>query len=583
MKKLLSLILAMMMFVLPCLAEGSLIGGADEATGVWLTEADWTATSIMEDAIAAGRRVTYVVTVPEISGVDTGDASVDTAIVDFVKALGLTVAAQGEEYDMAVALNQKDVLTLGWAVNGEDVYVKSNLIGGTIVLSEPEVEPIISRLLDMFVLMEAMTEDEAADAKAQLPTMIDYYKTLFEQSTGSTQMTLEDLMALDYSAFDPVVANVQNSVEELTEITVPRICDAADHGIRVTIDNEEFVGALIAFLQLFKDNPKLMEYAEAQGGYTTEEARSAEWEMNGELYKRFGLYEDEEAYKAAYPTFAEALDEAMADLVGEKALDGDFVTTIYFNENDEIVYLTSVLPMFTETESLVETTEAAEVTGTTEILNVVYTRQTVAEGVSHVCNVDVDGEGVTIDVLAKDNTWAIRLGDMTTQNTLLTANVKAEDNAVLGDFAIMNDEGYTSTEGSFSLSYVGDETKVDTDIAFELHATEEYLTNHPDEALKNLSFGYSYDLERNGVDYSGKEVIAVVVNEVKVLINVNVATSDPVDSIMSGNVVRPAELDDSAFANWFVTAYNTFSGWTGTAMMALPESVLMLLLSSMTY
>ena len=180
MKKLLSLILAMMMFAVPCLAEG-VIGGADGPTALFVSEDMITADAILNDAIAAGRRVTMNVTVPEITGVNTGDPAVDTAIVDFVKALGLRVEAQGDEYDMGLSLTGKDVLTLGWAVNGEDAYIKSNLIGGTIVLSLAEVEPIISRLLDMMVLMEAMTEEEAAEIKAQLPAMIETYKAAFEQ------------------------------------------------------------------------------------------------------------------------------------------------------------------------------------------------------------------------------------------------------------------------------------------------------------------------------------------------------------------------------------------------------------------
>lgn len=576
MKKLLSLILAMMMFAVPCLAEG-VIGGADGPTALFVSEDMITGESILNDAIAAGRRVTITASVPEITGVNTGDPNADAAIVDFVKALGLRMEAQGDEYDMGLSLTGKDVLTLGWAVSGEDAYIKSNLIGGTIVLSMAEVEPIISRLLDMMVLMEAMTEEEAAEIKAQLPALIDELKAAFEQSM-SAQMTMEDLMAMDFSAFEPVVKDIEASLEPVTEITVPRMCDQATHGVRLTIDNAEFTSALRALFQFIKDNPKFMDAMAAEGAFLTEEARAAEWARNGEFYKALKIYENEEEFNAANPTGVELMDQLIEETKTLKMLDGDFVTTAYFNDAEEIVYLTSVLPMFTETESVIETAEATEnVTGTTEILNVVYTRQTVAQGVSHVCNIDVDGEGITIDVLAQENAGTARLIRSSDQETGVTINWVNDNGAIKGDFTTNDEIGLA---GTFAWAHVADETQFKTEIAFEMHSEEAYLAAHPNETGHALSIAYTCDYARNGVDFSGKEVLTFGFDDVKVVVDIDIATSDAVDSIMSGNVVRPAELDDAAFANWFVSAYSAINGWVGTVMMALPESVLTMLLYS---
>jgi len=576
MKKLLSLILAMMMFAVPCLAEG-VIGGADGPTALFVSEDMITADAILNDAIAAGRRVTVNVTVPEITGVNTGDPAVDTAIVDFVKALGLRVEAQGDEYDMGLSLTGKDVLTLGWAVNGEDAYIKSNLIGGTIVLSLAEVEPIISRLLDMMVLMEAMTEEEAAEIKAQLPAMIETYKVAFEQGMAG-QMTMEDLLAMDFSAFDPVLKDVEASLEPVTEIVVPRMCDPATHGVCLTIDNAEFTGAIRALFQFIKDNPKFMAAMTSEGIGMTEETRAMEWETRGALYQQYGIYETYEAFCAENPTTAELLDQLIEETKTMKMLDGDFVTTVYFNDAEEIVYLTSTLPMFTETESVIETEENAEtVNGTTEILNVVYTRQTVAQGVSHVCNIDVDGEGITVDVLAKEKAWVINLSDNETQEVGLTINAVEENGVIKGDFDMYEN----GPVGTFSYYHVADENQFKTEIAFALWLDEEYLAGHPNEEPVSLSIVYTCDYDRSGVDFSGKEIVNVAFNDVKVVVDIDIATADPVDSIMAGNVVRPAELDDAAFANWFVTAYSAITGWVGTTLMALPASVLTLMTSGM--
>ena len=576
MKKLLSLILAMLMFAVPCLAEGAVIGGTDGPTAIFLDEEMITGQSIFEDAIAAGRRVTIDISVPEITGVNTGDPSVDAAIVDFVKALGMRVACQGDEVDLGLSLTGKDVLTLGWAVSGEDAYIKSNLIGGSIVLSMDEVEPILSRLLDMLVLMGAFTEEDAADMKAQLPALIATYKAAFEQAMGS-QLTVEDLLAMDYSAFEPVVQAFKDSVEPINEIVVPRMCDQATHGVRVSIDNAEFTAAFRALFQFVKDNPKFMAAMTAEGMGVSEEARTAEWEQNGELYQKFGYYEDYDAYVAANPTTAELLDQLIEQTRTLKMLEGEFVTSIYFNDAAEVVYLTSALPMFTETESMVEADASAEhVNGVTEILNVVYTRQTVAQGVSHVCSIDIDGEGISVDVLAQEKAWTINMSELGTQEIGMTINAVEENGVMKGDYTAYAN----GPEGDFSFWHVADDTQFKTDIAFTLTQSEEYLAAHPNEENFTLAIGYTCDYDLSGVDVNGKEVLEFAFNDVQLAVQFDIATSDPVDSIMSGSVVRPAELSDADFANWFVSAYNAVNGWAGNTMMALPESVLMLLLTS---
>ena len=574
MKKLLSLILAMMMFALPCLAEGGVIGGADGPTSIVISE-DWiTGESIYQDAIDAGRRVTVTLTVPEITGVNTGDASADAAIVDFVKALGMRVVTQGEEYDMGLSLNGKDVLTMGLALSGEDAYIKSNLIGGTIVLSMAEVEPIITRLMDMLVLMGAFTEEDAAEMKAQIPMLMETFESSLAQSMGA-QLSLEDLLSMDYSAIEKALEGVR--VEEITEIVVPRMSDMATSGVRVTIDNETFVALCRSVMECIKANPKLMDYVAYSGGYPTEESRAAEWAATGELYMMFGLYESEEAYIAAYPTAAEAIDMAIAELEGAKLLDGDFVTSVYFNDAEEIVYLTSVLPTFTESEVLYEADPAvSETRGVTETLNVVYTRQTVAQGVSHVCNIDVEGRGVTIDVLAQDKAWTVNMGDIISMETMLTINAVEENGVLKGDYTTYAN----GPMGTFGFYHVADETQFKTDLSFTMAQSEEYLAAHPEEAPFSLAVGYICDYARNGVDFTGKETINFAFNDVNVVVDFDIATSDPEESIMAGAVTRPAELDDSAFANWFVGAYNALNSFLANLITSLPESVLTVLIQA---
>ena len=603
MKKLLSLMLAMMLCIGPAagLAEGEIdlgvIGGADGPTGIFLTEDMVTSAQMLEDAIAAGRKVTIDFSIPEVEGINTGDPTVDGALTDLVEAIGVSASIQGDEYHMGMSLADQDVLTVGVAVNGEDAYIKSNLIGGTVVIGAKEVEPIINRLLDALVMMEALTEEDVASMKEELPELMEVLQTAMAQSAELT-MTDEDLLKLDYSALTGVIMNLAAQVETIDEIVVPRMCDPATKGVRLSIDNAEFVSIVRACLQFVEDNPKLKNYIAAQSGYNyTDEELAEMWANDGELYMEYGIYSSEEEFRNQN-SFDYMLTEAFNALETVKLLDGEFITTVYMNDADEIVYLTSVLPMFNEEKAVYEADVAStEVKGTTEILKVVYTRQTVAQGVSHVCNIDVDGEGATIDVLAQENSVQIRLSDMASQTLLLTIDAVKENDAVKGTY-ITNEEEETVYSGSFIFSHSTSDAhfKTQADFTMEIAFTPAegaaaevptlngmtlpgYQAKQPQAKTDNLSVSYLCDYVRAGVDVNGAETLTVKFNDVKVVAECKLTTSDPVDSIMSGNVVRPAELDEAAFLNWFVGAANSVTSWAGNLLMALPESLLSLILS----
>ena len=573
MKKLLAMVLAMLMMTMSCVAE-EVIGGADGRTGMLLADMV-TSDSIYQDAIDAGRRIEMNVTIPELSGIGIGDPGMDAAIADFIKALGLRVVTQGDERDIGLSMSGSDVLTLGWANSGDDTYIRSNLIGGTIVLSPVEVEPIIIRLLDMLVLMGVYPEADAAEFKAQLPVLVESIKGAAGDAADAPKL-MDTIRTLNFSAFEPVLPALAARLQVLgeDEIVVPRMCDMPAGGVRLTIDEECFKDLLRALMQFIRDNQILMELMADRQSSMTEEERAAKWAISGELYMLFGVYENEAAYNADNPTIEEIMDKLVAELDDERVLAEDFVTTVYYNDAGEIVYLTSVLPLYVE-EWFVSETDPYDFyrRGYTEYLNVVYTRQTVAQGVSHVCSVDWEGEGVTIDVLEQENAWSVRLSDFAAQQTVLTVNAAAEDGVIKGDF-YLNEVGV----GCFSVYHMADETQLKTEIAFSMWLDEEYLAAHPDENPWRLSIGYTCDYTRDGVEFAGKEIIEVSHNDMKAVVHVDIATSAPEESMIAGAVTRPAELDDSAFANWFVSVYQSLSIWFVNLIRSLPETVLTLLI-----
>ena len=183
---------------------------------------------------------------------------------------------------------------------------------------------------------------------------------------------------------------------------------------------------------------------------------------------------------------------------------------------------------------------------------------------------------ILIDMLAQEKAWTINLGELSAMETLLTIHAVEEDGVIKGDYTTYAE----GPMGTFSFYHVADDAQFKTDIDFTMELGEEYLTAHPTEEAFHLAIGYVCDYARNGVDFTGKETVTVGFNDVKVVLVGDIATSDPAESIMAGTVVRPAALDDAAFANWFVSAYNSLNSFLANLIMSLPESVLTLLIQT---
>ena len=95
-----------------------------------------------------------------------------------------------------------------------------------------------------------------------------------------------------------------------------------------------------------------------------------------------------------------------------------------------------------------------------------------------------------------------------------------------------------------------------------------------------MTFRIVSDYAIDGVDFSGVGGFSFEVMGIEVGLQVASQTSDPQESIMSGAVTRPAELDDAAFQQWFIDIINGLMVQLTNAMTALPESVMSLLIMS---
>ena len=580
MKKLLSLMLALMLCIpalslaedLPELPDlNGVIGGADEVTNIALVSPVKLPAQMAEDAIAAGRKVTSTVMLTDITGFATGDSAMDAAIADLLAAMGLRVSRQGDEYDLALTLSGQDALTLGIAPNGKDCYIKSNLLGGTIVINADEIESLIDRVLDMMVLMEAMTEEAAEAMREEMSVMLEAFTEQMASSMASAA-AMQDLSGLNTKALEDFAALVADKVTSVEEIVVPRMCDPAVSGAKAVLTNEDMVAGMKVIYQFLLDNPTLLDYIGLVMGYATEAQLETAWQSYGEIYQSIGMYDSKEAFLADNETFAQFVNRLMAEIEGRKVLDGEMVVTVYTDEEEMPVYVTLSLPLYIEEASVVET---AAVNGRTNQMDVVYTRQTVAAGVAHTLNFTAEGDTLTLDVLRGTDVTTIALNG-------------AEDGGEALKFmdATVNNANGLNAESSFydegekvaALQLTGESEFSEARSYFAGKLT---LTAYEDGAANTVVMEVSSDYYMDGVDFSGNTQLRMEAQGVSFGVQVYSATFAPEASIMSGDVTRPAELDDATFTNWFVRVVNSLNSWVSTVIMALPESVLTLVLSAM--
>ena len=585
MKKLLSLILALMLLTLPAIAMAEdsvgLIGGADGPTQIVV--ANSTVKPRFANAIEAGRRVNQTITLTELTGVNTGDPMADAAIADLVKALGFNFSAQGDEAMLTMSLSDKEVANFGHALSGENVYLSSNMLGGTVVVGLTEIEGLANRILDAMVTMGAIGEEEAAMLRESLTA----FKS--ELDAAMQEEKLEDLAidAMDFSALEAILPMLMGKITQAENIIVPRMCDPAVSGLQLVLTNEDIHAVLKQSFQFMLDNPMLLESLAESTGAPTEAQLEAQWETAGQLYMTFGIYESKEAFMASQETVESNLREGMNELASVKILGGDVVVNVYLDEQDQPVYITGTMPILTE-----DTLTANPETMITTTVNLTYTRQTVPQGVAHVCNISVEDVTVTIDALVGEGSTVVNVTAAEPEcepAKLFELSIKEAASEInpgvtcIDVDAVLYDGADTAAA---AVSYDGEYEYTDAREYCKgklvLTAYEEVYTDaaewHTFE--HDIVLDFSTDTVFSGVDYTTDASFTVEAGGVRFGMKLVEETTDPQPSIMTGNVVRPAELNDADFSNWFTGVINAFNAWLAGALQSLPESVLMLMIYS---
>ena len=509
MKKILATLLAMMMLAMPA-------AGLAETT----MNDDLFAT-----ALNAGRRISFDVTLSDIATEFSGEPAIDQVIFDILNALKITGYVQGDEVYYSIGMTQEsgavsDLLTMGVATAGDDTYLLSNLIGGTIVVGQDEVQPLLERLIDMMVTMDAMTEREAAQIKAELGEL---FAALNVEKAATASLESIDFTTLDFSAILAVAETVMGKVTVDEMDVLPKNCDTPASMVSITLTPEEMKALIASLFQFLKDNPALSE------------AIASEISFDEVIAPQFSGVSGETT------DFMGFIDMMLAELADAELYRGDTVVKIWLDEAGEPVAISIVAPV-----------EGGEMT-----LN--SNRLTMNDVVLNSVVFAFPGGDVSVDVVEKGNEVSVSFAVAENGETRIA--VKADYTDRSAENLIANDlvMDMTITDVTLTSSYAY------SDVAY---------SNSEEVEEINIGVRATRDTVVDGIDFVTNASVTVVVEGKEYLtINITMKSEEAGASIMTGDVVRPAELSDADFANWFVSAFSALYAWLQNALFSMPSSL----------
>lgn len=363
---------------------------------------------MIEGAAAAGQPIHTAVTFDSgtIPGLDAETAAIFNDVID---ALGFTTDTQENQTNFAMQLSGTDVLTLAWATEGEDTYINSNLLGGTIAFNATEGDVIIDHLLKMAVDADMLTESDVAEVKQ----LIEQLKTEM-----NTQVEAIDLENIDMTALLSVVEELMQKVTTGEVTQQPKNSDPAATVITMKLTGEDITKVYKVIFDVMKNVPQF-----------TQALESASLTMNGE--------------KVTADEMIAKLPE-LADQIGAM-VQGEIPVEIYLDEAGEPVYGIMSMTMKAEDETIT--------------MDMDFARRTVNEGVTYAVTIraeDANDEGVSItaDVLETEALTTANVGIASIKNgvsepvitvsVLLNKNygeTKSEENMIVDVVVTDSDSG----------------------------------------------------------------------------------------------------------------------------------------------
>ncbi len=541
MKKILAALMALLMLApLACRAESVPVMTLEPAATVEPARNNY-----VNVAHGAGRRIVFDMRLSDVARDFTGEPAVDQVIYDVLSSVVVSGYVQGDEVYYALSMKQDDgsvadLLTMGTALSGEDLYLLTNLIGSTVVVGKDEVVPVLERLVDMFVLMGYIPESQAESIKAeQLPALWETMQAEFAVAYATPDPYADiDVTQLNYDALLGVVQMVAGKLVKSDVAQAPQGCDAAVEMYTLTVTPEEMNEILVAALQFIKDNPA---FADAV-------AKEMDFDNTAAIY-----YSSVAGEPIDFMTF---LDMAMEAIPGaEPLLAEDMVCHIWLGEDG----------MPVAADVAVTLADSGETIG----LTLTYSRLTVDGVTNHGFVLNVPGGSMTLDVTLNGKTTTVRFGVAEEGENQLMMTLEYTDRSaenLLASDLLLDLTLIGATVNMNAYYYVGDVNE-DYSVSEKVDEINIRLTGTTDTVFSDADFTETVVLT---VAVDGKEYATV---------DLTIASTEPGESIMAGDVSRLAALSDSDFASWFIGAYNTFYTWSSTVLLAMPDSLINLLVT----
>lgn len=547
MKKLFSLLLAVMMLAMPVLGSAETMFSAMYAPfmelrpgdfGI-LTDVDFNYYKLYNDALEAGREIQSEVSIGKINEAILGDEETATAVNDLLSALEIKASMQANELSVNIGMSGNELLTIGYAQDGTDAYLSSNLLGGTVVIGEDELIPVIERILDVLVMMEAIPEDEAAEVKAQLPQMLDMI--VGELANVYQMPDLSAFENLDITPINEALAPIIAKAETVTDFEQPADCDAATSMVTVNVTGEDAASVLKSLLLTLKANPALMNAVAELMGY-------GENSSNMQMYRMF--------YGESFTFESMVIDPAIESMDEEFEGAGAVLLTLWLDAAGEVVKLTAA--------------NAAE--------------SEAAETAAEETPVVVELEGLPEDamVIGLDDWQTV----LETENEPIITYTRVTDGAPIHTVTFCMEDDRITMQAAGSGNAFGFDMNVTEDgesiMALSMMMAVE---QQADQYSALLTMGMEADgesfvlsgvtnVKMDGVDFEVVSNFAMLYNgDVLFEMTETSKTVDPTATIVSEDAVRLATIEDEEFANWFVRMLVTAQMWGNSLPEKLPASV----------
>ncbi len=530
-----------------------------------------TTDEIMANAKASGKGTRTVVTfVPGDLTMFLG-AENQAIYSDVLDALGLTVYNNGKDGGqggLAVFLQGNEVLNADVAVDDAGTfYLKSNALGSdTIAVNTNEWQPLLEKLIDLMTAAEAFTASEAAELKAQLAAVF--------AADGAAIPTADKAFAnVDWKPVETLMTELMASAVTEAVTEQPEGCDRAAAKVTMTFKPEDVVRLYQVLADCLKADADAMAYL------------NSEFASSGMTAEDF------------LTQMVEAVKEASASME-------DIPAVYYVSVAGNIVRVDAQINMDMEGEKLT--------------MPIVYTRETLEQGVMHTVKGTADVNGAELVVL---NGTYMDAGDAGLVAGNITMTPDEDDKMVLTADCVFDDKNVdfsmdikvteSGAEQQIGMTLVTAETDHTTDVKFNMNVTADG---------ENMSIGVNAKDEQTPGETSasgkGSLEMAITASSVTMslvgdytttaeataegakkdtacdlkltvlgmeipLLSINMATEtcEPHDSIVSADAVHPAAMSDEELEAWGAQVAQSAQIALITVVQNLPASVLQLLMA----